>query len=39
MLVVDRVITGPDVDLALWRSVPVLAGLAVLIYGMVWDAG
>jgi hypothetical protein len=39
MLVVDRVITGPDVDLALWRSLPVLAGLAVLIYGMVWDAG
>jgi hypothetical protein len=39
MLVVDRVITGPDVDLALWRSLPVLAGLAVLIYGLVWDAG
>ena len=39
MLVVDLVITGPAVDLALWRSLPVLAGLAVLIYGMVWDAG
>jgi Family of unknown function (DUF5985) len=39
MLVVDRVVVGPDVDLALWRSLPVLAGLAVLIYGMVWDAG
>jgi Family of unknown function (DUF5985) len=39
MLVVDRVVTGPEVDLALWRSLPVLAGLAVLIYGMVWDAG
>ncbi len=39
MLVVDRVVTGPEVDLALWRSVPVLVGLAVLIYGMVWDAG
>jgi hypothetical protein len=39
MLVVDRVIAGPEVDLGLWRSLPVLAGLAVLIYGMVWDAG
>ena len=39
MLVVDLVITGPAVDLALWRSLPVLAGLAVLIYGLVWDAG
>jgi len=39
MLVVDRVVTGPDVDLSIWRTVPVLAGLAVLIYGMVWDAG
>ncbi|MGH7580128.1 MAG: DUF5985 family protein [Gemmatimonadales bacterium] len=39
MLVVDRVVVGPEVDLAIWRSLPVLAGLAVLIYGMVWDAG
>jgi hypothetical protein len=39
MLVVDRVVTGPEVDLAIWRSLPVLGGLAVLIYGMVWDAG
>jgi hypothetical protein len=37
--VVDRVIIGPEVDFGLWRSVPVLAGLTVLIYGMVWDAG
>ena len=38
LLVVDRVVVGPGVDLALWRSLPVLAGLAVLIYGLVWDA-
>jgi hypothetical protein len=36
MLVVDLVIL-PDRDLVLMRSVPVLAGLAVLIYGLVWD--
>jgi hypothetical protein len=39
MLVMDRVVTGPEVDLSIWRSLPVLAGLAVLIYGLVWDAG
>ena len=38
MLVVDRVVTGPGVDFTLLRSLPVLAGLAVLIYGLVWDA-
>ena len=38
LLVVDRVVVGPGLDLALWRSLPVLAGLAVLIYGLVWDA-
>jgi uncharacterized membrane protein len=39
LLVVDRVVVGPEVDLFIWRSLPVLAGLGVLIYGMVWDAG
>jgi hypothetical protein len=39
MLVVDRIVVGPGVELVLWRSLPVLAGLALLIYGMVWDAG
>lgn len=38
MLVVDRVLVGPAMDLSLWRSLPVLAGLVVLIYGLVWDA-
>lgn len=39
MLVLDLVVIGPRMDLAIWRSLPVLAGLGVLIYGMVWDAG
>jgi len=39
MLVVDRVLVGPETDLAIWRSLPVLAGLTVLVYGLVWDAG
>ena len=37
MLVVD-VVMVPGVDLALFRSLPVLLGLMVLIYGLVWDA-
>ena len=36
LLIVDvRVLT--QVDLALWRSVPALIGVAALVYGLVWD--
>ena len=28
----------PEVDLSLGRSLPVLAGLVILIYGLVWDS-
>lgn len=38
MLVIDVVVVGPAMDLSLGRSLPVLAGLLVLIYGLVWDA-
>ena len=27
----------PDVDLALWRTIPALVGVAALVYGLVWD--
>lgn len=29
---------APMVDLSVWRSLPALVGLSVLIYGLVWDA-
>jgi hypothetical protein len=29
----------PTVDLAVWRAVPVLVGLALLLYGLVWEEG
>jgi hypothetical protein len=35
-LVADRILV-PTYDLSLFRSVPVLAGLSVLIFGLVWD--
>lgn len=36
MLVADLVI-DPERDLQLLRNLPVLAGLVVLVYGLVWD--
>lgn len=38
LLVVDRVLLPNDVDLSLWRQVPALAGVLLLLYGLVWDA-
>jgi hypothetical protein len=35
-LVIDRMMV-PEVDLTFFQSVPVLAGLLVLLYGLVWD--
>jgi hypothetical protein len=36
MLVVD-VLVGPSLDLSLLRGLPVLVGLMVLLYGLIWD--
>jgi hypothetical protein len=27
----------PEIDLSLWRSLPALAGLLALLYGLVWE--
>lgn len=27
----------PDVDLAVWRAVPAVVGLSLLVYGLVWE--
>lgn len=37
LLVVDRIVLR-DVDLSVWRQVPAVVGVAVLLYGLVWDA-
>jgi hypothetical protein len=37
LLVLDRVLLA-DVDLSLWRQLPALAGVTLLLYGLVWDA-
>ena len=36
LLVLDRVVLT-NIDLSLWRQVPALAGIALLLYGLVWD--
>lgn len=36
LLVVDS--RTPTVDLSVWRSIPAVVGLVLLIYGLVWDA-
>jgi hypothetical protein len=37
LLVVDA--GTPSIDLSVWRSLPAVAGLALLVYGLVWEAG
>lgn len=36
MLVADLLIF-PERDLQLWRNLPTLGGVIVLVYGLVWD--
>ena len=28
----------PAVDLSIWRTLPALIGIALLVYGLIWDA-
>ncbi len=37
VLVVDLLVV-PDVDLSTWRLVPAVAGIALLLYGLVWES-
>ncbi|MBI3471101.1 MAG: hypothetical protein HY013_07070 [Candidatus Solibacter usitatus] len=37
-LVFADLVIFPEVDLSLWRSAAGLAGLALLLYGLIWDA-
>ena len=37
LLLIDKRVV-PSMDLSVWRSMPALAGIGLLIYGLVWDA-
>jgi hypothetical protein len=36
LLLVDKRLV-PTIDLSLWRTLPALAGIALLLYGLVWE--
>jgi hypothetical protein len=36
LLFVDKVL-ATDADLSLWRTIPALAGMLALIFGLVWE--
>lgn len=36
LLLIDKRLV-PTVDLSAWRSLPALAGVALLLYGLVWE--
>ena len=27
----------PDLDLSVWRSIPAIVGIGLLLYGLIWD--
>lgn len=37
MLIVDLVLF-PQVDLTVYRAIPLVVGLAVMVYGLIWDS-
>lgn len=36
-LVFVDIVSVPELDLSLWRTLPALVGLGMLIYGLVWE--
>jgi hypothetical protein len=38
LLFVDKALTSLGTDLSLWRSGAAVAGLVLLLYGLIWDA-
>jgi hypothetical protein len=36
LLIID-VRMMPDVDLSMWRTLPALAGVMLLLYGLIWE--
>jgi hypothetical protein len=38
LLFVDKVLIGPERDLAVWRSAAAATGLVLLVYGLICDS-
>jgi hypothetical protein len=37
LLIVDVAVL-PQLDMEMWRTLPALAGVALLVYGLIWEA-
>ena len=37
MLVIDRLLTGPEVDLSTWRLAVALLAVSLLLFGLIWE--
>lgn len=37
LLFVDKVLLGPEIDLTIYRTAVATIGLAVMLYGLIWD--
>lgn len=37
MLIID-IRVFPEMNLSIWRTLPALLGIGVLVYGLIWDA-
>lgn len=38
LLFIDLIIVPSDLDLSVWRSVTALAGVTVLLFGLIWES-
>jgi hypothetical protein len=37
-LLLVELIVAPDIDLSIWRSLTALAGVGVLLFGLIWQS-
>jgi multidrug transporter EmrE-like cation transporter len=38
LLFVDLIVVPSEIDLSLWRSATALAGVGVLLFGLIWES-
>ena len=38
MLVLDKVVTGPSIDLSVWTKVPAVVGMAIFLIGLILES-
>jgi hypothetical protein len=38
LLFIDLIVLPTQVDLSVWRTLPALVGVLLLLYGLIWEA-